>query len=56
MILYHGTNQNINSIDLAAGSRFKDFGQGFSTKMVNYMSRALLMCTNCCSRRKECKL
>ena len=29
MILYHGTNQNIDSIDFAAGSRFKDFGQGF---------------------------
>jgi len=29
MILYHGTNQDIDSIDLAAGSRFKDFGQGF---------------------------
>ena len=26
MILYHGTNQDIDSIDLAAGSRFKDFG------------------------------
>ena len=29
MILYHGTNQDIDSIDLAVGSRFKDFGQGF---------------------------
>lgn len=29
MILYHGTNQDIDSIDLTAGSRFKDFGQGF---------------------------
>ena len=29
MILYHGTNQDIDSIDLATGSRFKDFGQGF---------------------------
>ena len=29
MILYHGTNQDIDSIDLTAGSRFKDFGQGY---------------------------
>jgi len=29
MILYHGTNQDIDSIDLTIGSRFKDFGQGY---------------------------
>lgn len=29
MILYHGTNQDIESIDLKLGHRFKDFGQGF---------------------------
>lgn len=29
MILYHGTNQDIETIDLAAGIRYKDFGQGF---------------------------
>ena len=29
MILFHGTNQDIDSIDLTVGSQFKDFGQGF---------------------------
>lgn len=29
MILYHGTNQDIQEIDLSAGNRYKDFGQGF---------------------------
>lgn len=29
MILYHGTNQDIDSIDLSKGMRYKDFGQGF---------------------------
>lgn len=29
MILFHGTNQDINLIDLTIGSQFKDFGQGF---------------------------
>jgi len=29
MIVYHGSNQDIDIIDLTAGSRFKDFGQGF---------------------------
>lgn len=29
MIVYHGTNADINEIDLTKGSRFKDFGQGF---------------------------
>lgn len=29
MILYHGTNDDILSIDLQKGLRFKDFGKGF---------------------------
>ncbi|MBR4828936.1 MAG: DUF3990 domain-containing protein [Muribaculaceae bacterium] len=29
MILYHGTNADIESIDLSKGLRFKDFGKGF---------------------------
>lgn len=29
MILYHGTNQDIESIDLTKGLRYKDFGKGF---------------------------
>jgi hypothetical protein len=29
MILYHGTNTDINSIDLTKGLRYKDFGKGF---------------------------
>jgi hypothetical protein len=29
MILYHGTNADIESIDLTKGLRFKDFGKGF---------------------------
>lgn len=29
MTLYHGTNADIESIDLAKGIRYKDFGQGF---------------------------
>lgn len=29
MILYHGTNTDIETIDLAAGLRHKDFGKGF---------------------------
>lgn len=29
MILYHGTNTDIDEIDLAKGHRYKDFGQGF---------------------------
>lgn len=29
MTLYHGTNADIESIDLAKGLRFKDFGKGF---------------------------
>lgn len=29
MILYHGSNQDIQVIDLTKGHRFKDFGQGF---------------------------
>lgn len=29
MILYHGTNQDIDQIDLSIGLRYKDFGQGF---------------------------
>lgn len=29
MKLYHGTNQDIDSIDLARGMRHKDFGKGF---------------------------
>ena len=29
MTLYHGTNADIASIDLAKGIRYKDFGQGF---------------------------
>ena len=29
MILYHGSNVEVSSIDLSKCSRFKDFGQGF---------------------------
>ena len=29
MILYHGTNEDIDSIDLTKGLRHKDFGKGF---------------------------
>ena len=29
MILYHGTNQDIETIDLSKGLRYKDFGKGF---------------------------
>lgn len=29
MIVYHGTNGDINEVDLIKGTRFKDFGQGF---------------------------
>ena len=29
MTLYHGTNADVESIDLAKGIRYKDFGQGF---------------------------
>ena len=29
MILYHGTNADIEAIDLTKGLRFKDFGKGF---------------------------
>ncbi len=29
MILYHGTNVDIQSIDLLKGLRYKDFGKGF---------------------------
>ena len=29
MILYHGTNQDIETIDLTKGLRYKDFGMGF---------------------------
>lgn len=29
MILYHGTNGNIEAIDLEKGSQYKDFGKGF---------------------------
>lgn len=29
MLVYHGTNADIEEIDLKKGSRFKDFGQGF---------------------------
>ena len=31
MILYHGSNQPIDNIDLSQGKKFKDFGQGFYT-------------------------
>lgn len=29
MILYHGTNKDIDEIDLEKGLRYKDFGKGF---------------------------
>ena len=29
MILYHGTNEDIETIDLTKGLRHKDFGKGF---------------------------
>lgn len=31
MILYHGSNQPIHSINLSKGHKYKDFGQGFYT-------------------------
>ena len=31
MILYHGTNEDITTIDLTRGLRHKDFGKGFYT-------------------------
>lgn len=33
MILYHGTNQDIEYIDLKRGLKYKDFGQGFYTTL-----------------------
>lgn len=29
MLVYHGTNADIDAIDLKKGNRYKDFGQGF---------------------------
>lgn len=29
MILYHGSNQDIEDVDLSKGMRYKDFGRGF---------------------------
>lgn len=29
MTLYHGTNTDIEDIDLTRGSQYKDFGKGF---------------------------
>ena len=29
MILYHGSNQDIEEVDLSKGMRYKDFGRGF---------------------------
>ena len=29
MILYHGSNQSIQEIDLSKGKKYKDFGRGF---------------------------
>lgn len=29
MILYHGSNQDIEEVDLSKGMRYKDFGKGF---------------------------
>ena len=41
MILYHGTNQDIENIDLTKGLKHKDFGMGFyltsdSLQLTNY--------------------
>lgn len=45
MILYHGSNRPIVSIDLSQGKRFKDFGQGFYTTHIReqavYWSRRI---------------
>lgn len=45
MILYHGSNQLIDSIDLSQGKKFKDFGQGFYTTHIKeqavYWSRRI---------------
>lgn len=30
MILYHGTNTDIDVIDISLGHCYKDFGRGFS--------------------------
>lgn len=48
MILYHGTNEYFEYIDLSKGNKFKDFGQGFyltpdlSTAMRMAKKRAVL--------------
>lgn len=36
MILYHGTNINIQSIDLSQCMPYKDFGQGFYLTDIDY--------------------
>ena len=45
MILYHGSNQPIDNIDLSQGKKFKDFGQGFYTTHLKDQARHTYM--NC---------
>ena len=45
MILYHGSNLPIDSIDLSQGKKFKDFGQGFYTTHLKDQARHTYM--NC---------
>ena len=45
MILYHGSNQPIDSIDLSQGKKFRDFGQGFYTTHLKDQARHTYM--NC---------
>jgi hypothetical protein len=41
MILYHGTNQDIETINLSKGLRYKDFGKGFYLTPNKNTERAL---------------
>ena len=39
MILYHGTNSDIETIDLTKGLRYKDFGKGFYLLQDRYLDQ-----------------
>lgn len=47
MILYHGSNMSIDTIDLKRGRRGKDFGQG-----LNYIHKVQSICTICYKQKK----
>lgn len=51
MILYHGSNQIIEQIDLSKGRKGKDFGQGFY--LSDSFEQAKLMAENTVARM-EC--